>query len=871
MPRFVVCVYHNPEGDDGAIGAKLPIEVMQCRFVISIDEAKHLYPFSIRSILKIVLRSLADSPAKPNEGTELDAESFYLALKIPLVDVLEAVDTLFSDWDGDLGDVEVWLSPKEISISEDEVMGQDYRLSFGTGDAVFDNYRCWLSSDVERNRSLGFYYHIFRSKSSGASPDNVEEEAEGRATNRRQSKRLSLGERALKTLGLSAPKETEDEAAKDQEEESPASPPVVSMETKYEKDDCLIINLISDAYLPDRGVTCSLHSLKHLVDVNHWPYVSYVFNLSQGEVTWKITKRYSQFHSLHTNLYHQAIQSDSERESDALRLEQLPKMPEKNSLYSRYDSRRVVDERKQELVDYLQALIDATRKRPNYILMRFLGMVGGPGAGVAGNGGVEDTHDSHGSGTGTCKESNTGSSRVHILQLVAEVETGDIILFQSKSNMSTLQRQATGSKWDHVGIVVRRPRTKHELKRILFKERYERLRIELERSGMEKGSEEESNAMLERLSRQGGASVADDDEEDNIQVPITSFLDQELCLLEATGDGVTITPLVERIQAYATYDVCHTMAVRKLRPLIPTGFTIDESDEEDEGAKEKEGAIGGLGDNVDEEGKEDGDAEAEDGNEGEGEGKGEGEEEGSDDESARKGTPMSVRRGTLGLGFLMGAEEKLRVLSNFNEFLLSVENSPYGLTVADLFSRKRLAGKEGEQGVGKSTSQDEGDDGDDEDDGGWRTYDNGRTISGESEPGFVVEPPSPRSRKETTRTTMSASEMFPGLEQRTFFCSALAAAALKALGIISNDLNDNYFWPGAFAQGNEIDEEAKLMSYCFTTEAIISTDIPAISKLVQVSSHNAKNRLAMMNSWKDEDDDEEEEELRRPGILMQFT
>ena len=120
---------------------------------------------------------------------------------------------------------------------------------------------------------------------------------------------------------------------------------------------------------------------------------------------------------------------------------------------------------------------------------------------------------------------------MHILQLVAEVETGDIILFQSKSNMSTLQRQATGSKWDHVGIVVRRPRTKHELKRILFKERYERLRIELERSGMEKGSEEESNAMLERLSRQGGASVADDDEEDNIQVPITSFLDQELCLL----------------------------------------------------------------------------------------------------------------------------------------------------------------------------------------------------------------------------------------------------------------------------------------------------------------------------------------------------
>ena len=72
----------------------------------------------------------------------------------------------------------------------------------------------------------------------------------------------------------------------------------------------------------------------------------------------------------------------------------------------------------------------------------------------------------------------------------------------------------------------------------------------------------------------------------------------------------------------------------------------------------------------------------------------------------------------------------------------------------------------------------------------------------------------------------------------------------------------------------EIDEEAALMNYCFTTEAVISTDIPAISKLVQVNSHqHTKSRLALMNSSIDDDDDDDDDEVeaQRPGSLMIFT
>lgn len=54
----------------------------------------------------------------------------------------------------------------------------------------------------------------------------------------------------------------------------------------------------------------------------------------------------------------------------------------------------------------------------------------------------------------------------------------------------------------------------------------------------------------------------------------------------------------------------------------------------------------------------------------------------------------------------------------------------------------------------------------------------------------------------------SATDLFPDLQRRKFFCSALVAAGLKALGIIPRHYNDGYFWPGSFAQSGELDRVA---------------------------------------------------------------
>ena len=48
------------------------------------------------------------------------------------------------------------------------------------------------------------------------------------------------------------------------------------------------------------------------------------------------------------------------------------------------------------------------------------------------------------------------SKSVHISKIEALVKTGDIVLFKSKNSLSGLQRVATGTNWDHIGMVVRR-------------------------------------------------------------------------------------------------------------------------------------------------------------------------------------------------------------------------------------------------------------------------------------------------------------------------------------------------------------------------------------------------------------------------------
>ena len=52
-----------------------------------------------------------------------------------------------------------------------------------------------------------------------------------------------------------------------------------------------------------------------------------------------------------------------------------------------------------------------------------------------------------------------GGRSVHISKVEELVSTGDIIMFKSRNSLSGLQRIATGTNWDHVGMVLKRGKT----------------------------------------------------------------------------------------------------------------------------------------------------------------------------------------------------------------------------------------------------------------------------------------------------------------------------------------------------------------------------------------------------------------------------
>lgn len=91
---------------------------------------------------------------------------------------------------------------------------------------------------------------------------------------------------------------------------------------------------------------------------------------------------------------------------------------------------------------------------------------------------------------------NTGRRPlIHISKLQGTVRWGDIILFRCVNNISSLQRKITGSNWDHVGLVVSKDSC---------------------------GGYNNSN----------------------------NFNVQDLYILESTAVGVTVFPLIPRLQAY---------------------------------------------------------------------------------------------------------------------------------------------------------------------------------------------------------------------------------------------------------------------------------------------------------------------------------
>ena len=115
------------------------------------------------------------------------------------------------------------------------------------------------------------------------------------------------------------------------------------------------------------------------------------------------------------------------------------------------------------------------------------------------------------SGAGSGSDTSPKRATLHITKLQGMIRWGDIILFKCVNSLSSLQRKITGSNWDHVGIVVSK-----------------------------------GQVTSARVNATATGSVP----------YYNNYNLSELYLLESTVQGVTVFPLIPRLNAYHNTKVC---------------------------------------------------------------------------------------------------------------------------------------------------------------------------------------------------------------------------------------------------------------------------------------------------------------------------
>ncbi|ETV97457.1 hypothetical protein, variant [Aphanomyces invadans] len=215
----------------------------------------------------------------------------------------------------------------------------------------------------------------------------------------------------------------------------------------------------------------TLTSCKRVQDLSDHVYTVFCITVCHGDLKWHISRRFRDF----VQLREQLVQ-------ELPRAMDLPVLPPKTWLPT--IDVKFIQERQLRLEHFLRQLSLRPDTMQSVAFLSFLGAVSSPRL----------EHE---------WISGVPRDVIHLRILHRYVETGDILLFQSKNPMSGVQRTMTGAEWDHVAMIVEAPQT-------------------------------EPNRPPKFL------------------------------LLEATGDGVTLLPLVPRILAYNSCFINY-IALRKLR------------------------------------------------------------------------------------------------------------------------------------------------------------------------------------------------------------------------------------------------------------------------------------------------------------------
>ncbi|KAE8897010.1 hypothetical protein PF005_g16779 [Phytophthora fragariae] len=154
-------------------------------------------------------------------------------------------------------------------------------------------------------------------------------------------------------------------------------------------------------------------------DLSQRPYTCYLIDIIFNGTTWQLARRYKEFDTLHSHLKskHPAVD--------------LPSLPPKH-VFTPLEG-EFIDYRKDQLESFLKQLILHPVASTDVLLLSFLGVV---------------------SVSRDPELSQSGKSVIHVTSLHNSVACGDIILFSCRFGASRLQRKFTGSRYDHVGIVV---------------------------------------------------------------------------------------------------------------------------------------------------------------------------------------------------------------------------------------------------------------------------------------------------------------------------------------------------------------------------------------------------------------------------------
>lgn len=544
-------------------------------------------------------------------------------------------------------------------------------------------------------------------------------------------------------------------------------------------------------------ILCSLLSSKLLTDRFRKQYRSYTFILHHDDNHWVLQKRFSDFDHLNNILL-----TKSATDSRFVPTHFLPSLV----LPSKFS--KDLSSRQHQLVEYFQVLLDIVYDCPVKEILVFIGLA------------FEFAPE------GDYSKANARIN-LHLSRLESECETGDIILFKCKNRSSQLQRVVTGAEWDHTGIVVRvTPKSYTDMK-------YHLTQLKMQAKDKTKSKDKAKDK-----------DIIDSKAEECPPPPLWRFSTSRrgmLCVLECTGEGVTCLPLHDRIKAYDYYKCCDYMAVRRLN-IEDTLSRIKRSSKDppitclSSSSSQSTWKSSDYSSDIDpdlEESSSDSESDLDD----------------TDDVDGKAGHKMSFmedcqnkkllrlkclyqRRKTISafLNETIGRAYQFKVSNLIASMFISNSSSSAGSRGhADSVTRPGSTGNRntqvslGRRSRRKAVTKVPYDHYYDPSVEGCSSYklsvllaeeaveDNRQrrsTREGYGEEDDEEEDDETVSSSTVTNASPTESNVYDSTHGKgtdgthsTYFCSELVAAALKAMGVLSMDVRNDFFWPGSFATG----------------------------------------------------------------------